>query len=416
LSDKIDTDQPEKRPLSFGGALAYCLANLGFGTFYSLNNAVLPLWLGQYTNNAILINLMAGVHSAEGAILQPLAGSISDHAHWKLGRRRPFLIVLVPICAFFLMAVPAVAHAVPLPLRLVALIACIVLSTTAFNLSFDPYQSMLGDITVPQQRGRVTGLWMFFGAAGQAVLLLLKMPSETKFVACAVLMLVTTAITCLATREPQHAASGAKPGLRQLWTEGLASLARLKQARIYLFTFLLYGAGSGAVLPNLTRFIEHTTGCNDESAEHLFLMLMAVNAGATLLFGLIADRMGLKRMLLLGYSLIIAASLSGLWVHTLFQDGIALSVAGLGIAAQNASSYPLLLRLIPEREIGLYTGLQTTALSIVEPLTLIIAGHISNEYGYRSIFPYCGLWVTGAIILLSQIRIEPASAQTSATT
>lgn len=405
------TESTAKAPLSFLGAIGYSLANIGFGTFYSLNNAVLPLWLSRYTSNAVLINLMAGVHSFEGALLQPIAGSISDHGQWKFGRRRPFLILFIPVSAAFLVATPAASH-LPIALRIAAIVLCTVLSTSAFNLALDPYQAMLGDITTPSQRGRITGLWMFFGAAGQVVLLVLPIQASLKFLACAFLMLATTTITCFVTKEPHLPADQlARKSVKALLTDGAVSLRTLKQARLFLVIFLCYGAGTAAVIPNLTLFIKRTTGCDDAHAQHLFMVLMLVTACATVPFGFLSDKVGAVRLLALGYVLVILASISGLWVHSLGQESIALSLAGLGIAAQNASSYPLLIRLIPNDEIGLFTGLQTAALSIVEPLTAIATGYLINHHGYRAIFPYCGFWVILAAIVLTQLKPESAPAE-----
>ena len=72
-----DTSPSPIRPLSPSGVFWYSLANLGYGAFFALNNFVIPLWLGRLTGNAVLLGLMGGVHSFEGAIIQPVVGSIS---------------------------------------------------------------------------------------------------------------------------------------------------------------------------------------------------------------------------------------------------------------------------------------------------------------------------------------------------
>jgi predicted MFS family arabinose efflux permease len=291
------------------------------------------------------------------------------------------------------------------------MVAFIVISTATFNLAQDPYQALLADLAAPQQRGKLTGLWMFFGAAGQVLLLVLPIDAAWKFGACAALMLVTTGITCALTREPKTVERRERPSAGLLVRDGIRALRSLKQARIYLIAFLLYGAGTVAVVPNLVLFIKYVTHCSDSAAQMLFMFLMLVTACATVGFGLAADRVGAMKLLLAGYVLVVAASIAGCMVRNMPQVAVALFIAGLGIACQNASSYPLLIRLVPDEDIGLFAGLQTTALSIVEPLSAIATGHMINHFGYRSIFAVCAVWIAVAIAVLCLIRPDRAPAE-----
>src|SRR5580700_5555111 len=68
-------------PLSPAAVFWYSVANIGCGAFFSFNNYVLPLFLERYTHNAVLLGLMGSSHSVEGAVIQPLVGSASDHVH-----------------------------------------------------------------------------------------------------------------------------------------------------------------------------------------------------------------------------------------------------------------------------------------------------------------------------------------------
>jgi maltose/moltooligosaccharide transporter len=388
--------------------LGYGIANLGNGAFYAFNNAALPLWLQGFTHNAILLGFMAGTHSFEGAIIQPIVGAASDHLRTRFGRRRPFMLICTPLSALLLVLTPLCAH-LPHPLRLAIIVLCIFLSTVAFNIAVDPYQALLADITTPAQRGRATGVWFFLGALGQVAVLLLRLSLTLKFAVIGLLMIVTTAFTCATTREPSlptHVA-GSVQGHRSL-LDGLRSLATLRQARTYLLMFFFYGAGVDAVLPNLTLFIQHITRCTNGQAQQMFTVLMASVAVGTVPMGLLSDRIGFKRLLLISFVLIGAAAALGLRVDTLSQVAIVLALAGLGVAAQNASAFPLLTRLVPPQEIGLFTGLQTTAVSISGPLALWLTGILVNHGGYRAIFGVCAVCIVVALLTLT--RLIPANA------
>ena len=427
----MNTPQPVRpagspiTPLSSAGVFWYSLANLGFGAFYAFNNYVLPLWLGAYTHNAILLGLLGGSHSFEGVFIQPVVGSISDRLRGPGGRRRPFMRVFITLAALFLLLAPA-ATLLPGTARLAGIVACVFLFTLTFNVAADPYQALLADITTTEQRGRVSGLWFFVGAAGQVLILLflaalqliphLHLSLEWGFPIVGLLLLFTTLLTCATTREPTVTTPPETRGGH--WddiTLALAGLRDLPQARIYMGMFFLYGAGIGAVTPFLTTFIKQVTGCKDWQSLALSALLLVMTALGSLLFGAVSSRVPPKSLLMLSLVLIAAAALNALWITTLLQVGVVLSVAGLGIGAQNASAYPLLTRLVPAREIGFYVGLQTAAASLAGPIAVVLTGRMINHSvgheGYRLIFAVCAVCLLLALAVLTRLREDRAAGE-----
>jgi maltose/moltooligosaccharide transporter len=401
-----------KPPLSLFRMIWYSLANLGYGTFFSFNNAILPLFLKAYTNNAIVLGLLSSSHSVEGAIIQPIVGTLSDRMRSRFGRRRPFLLLFIPLCALFMVITPPLAH-LPAGIRLAALVFCIFLFTVFFNIAFDPYQAMMPDITPPRQRGRVTAVWTVFGVFGQAGILFLPVASlDIKFYVVAGLMLVTTLLTCQLVNEPDSRAMevSSKNHLAEM-VEAAKGLRTLKQARRGLIVFFLSGAGVGAVLPYLTTFVQKITHCSDQAAQNMFLVLMLSTAFTVIPMGWLTDRLGTKTILVASLVLIGIASLNGLWVSTLGQITAVLFVAGLGNAAQSAASYPLMTQLVPSEEVGFYTGLQTMALSIAQPLTVLVTGELINQGSYRVIFAVCAGCMLAALAVLTMVDRNAAVAE-----
>ncbi|MDE2125108.1 MAG: MFS transporter [Armatimonadetes bacterium] len=410
-------------PLGLWRALVYSVANLGYGAFFSFNNAVLPLYLKQFTHNNVLLGLAGSTHSIEGTVLQPVVGAVSDGSRSALGRRRPFMVLFTPICALFLIVTPLCAHLAP-HLRLAAMVACIVAFTATFNFAYDPYVALMPDITPEVQRGRVEAVWALFGNAGQAGILLLPAllagaafarPAGL-FAVTAALMLGTAVFTicCIGERPNRFAQRRkvAQPGARiraaaNRTLFALRGLATLRQAAISILALCVAGAGISAVLPFLTLFVTRIGHTTDAVAEGMFLVLMAATAAAVLPAGWLTDRLGSRRMLLAGLTLIAAACLGGLVVHTVAQIRLVMVLAGIGNAAQAASAYPLLTELIPAEEMGLYTGLQTSALSIMQPAAVAITGWLIGRGGYRVVFAVCAVGVlagAGVLLLLREKR------------
>jgi MFS family permease len=408
-SEPIHASDGATKPMSTLAIFWFSLANIGYGMFYALNNAAIPLFLQAFTRDARLIGLMGSTHSFEGAILQPIVGSVSDRLRTRLGRRRPFMLIFVPLSVLFLILTP-LARGLPVSERLGAIVACIFLFTVFFNIAQDPYQAMIADLAPAEQRGRVTSAYMLVGILGQAAIMLLPLPLNAKFGCVAAVMLATTLITCAATREPALPVETEKRGgHRSELAEAFAGLRILAQTRKAVFVLFFSGLGIGAVMPFLTIFIKTITSCTDQQAQQAFLILLAATMAGVIPFGWLADRIGPKRLLMLGLGLIALASLGGLGVRTLPQVALVMALAGLGNAAQSVSAYPLLTELVPLEEVGFYTGLQTTANSIATPLTAILTGWLINRGGYRVIFAVCAVCIAAGMAVLSAVRLRDAA-------
>lgn len=417
LTNTATSEEPiggDLPPLSTARSFWYSLANLGYGMFFSFNNAALPLFLKQFTNNAIILGLLGSTHSVEGAIIQPIVGTLSDRHRSRWGRRRPFILLFMPISALFMAITPAAA-ALPPNVRIAALVAAIFAFTVAFNIAFDPYQALMPDITPVRQRGRVMAVWSLLGVLGQASILLIDIPITQKFYLVAAIMVVSTILACVFVPErPSNLDAGHDTKEKRDWRQLAHGIISLRQALKGLLVFGITGTGIGAVLPFLTLFVQKITKCSDAAAQQMFMVLMLSTAITVIPCGWIADRIGARAMLIVGLLLIGIASLCGLWVTSLTQIAIVLAIAGVGNAAQSAASYPLMTQLVPEEEIGWYTGLQTFMLSIAQPLTVIKTGQMINDGSYRAIFVVCSLCMVLSLALLVTISQQRANEEITA--
>src|SRR6478672_2729140 len=139
------------RPLSMATMLLYAAGSIGTGVFYGFNNFVLPPILKSFGAPDLLIGLLSSTRSIEGAVIQPTVGALSDRIWTPLGRRRPFLLIGIPLSAFFFVTGGFVD-------TLLALAIVIFLFSIFFNVAVDPYTALLADIAPLEQRGWLSGL------------------------------------------------------------------------------------------------------------------------------------------------------------------------------------------------------------------------------------------------------------------
>ena len=111
--------------------------------------------------------------------------------------------------------------------------------------------------------------------------------------------------------------------------------------------------------------------------------------------------------------MLFRSCLLAIGVHTLPHIQMVLIIAGIGNAAQSAAVYPLLVQLVPNEEVGFYTGFQSTMLSLAQPLTIFLVGVLINRYhnAYELVFAICAGCLALALILLLPINIPRAKSE-----
>ena len=68
---------------------------------WEMYDSQVPITLYQYLGSLALVGLIMGLDNLIGLILQPIMGNISDNTRSRYGRRIPYLIIGVPLAAFF---------------------------------------------------------------------------------------------------------------------------------------------------------------------------------------------------------------------------------------------------------------------------------------------------------------------------
>ncbi len=373
--------------------LVYSAGSVGAGAFYAFNNFVLPQLLKAAGAGDLLTGLLSSTRSIEGAIIQPTVGVLSDRTRTRLGRRRPFIALGIPLsAAFFLFA--ATQHDV------LGLTIGIFLFSIFFNAAADPYVALLADITTLDERGILSGVSSAIQLGSQVAFLLListvagkgEIPAWS-YLLVAGLMLVTFGITVAGVREPAIVdRSEERLGFRRY----VAELAHHRQALRYLAAIFMFNLGFSAVLPYLTLFITVDIGQTEQVALALAAATLLVTALAAVGFGKLADRIGTKPVLVTGWALLAAAAFGGIVIQRLPETIAVVLLAGVGNGAATAAGWPLRAALVPPEKTGVFAGLKAAAESIAIPASVVVAAEIFlPRFSYRGVF----VLLAGAILI-----------------
>jgi UMF1 family MFS transporter len=316
--------------------------------------------------------LMQTVAAIGIALASPLLGAVADAG----GRRRTLLALCTGV---LVLSTAGLWFARPEPAYAAWALACVGIATIAFELGTVFYNSLLPQVAAPAQLGRVSGFAWGLGYAGGLVclgvaLLLLVRPDPALFGldrgaaehVRATALLTAAWIALFAW--PVLVALPDPPGPRPAW--GVAMRQGLGEIRAVLRSL----PGNPTMLRFLVARLFYTDGLNTLFAfgaiyaagvfgmgfEKILVFGITLNLTAGLGaagFGLVADRIGARRtvlvslvaMILLGAGVLLAREEAWFW-------GFALSL-GLFIGPVQAASRALMASLAPPGEVAAYFGL-----------------------------------------------------------
>ena len=385
-------------PLTRSKTILYSAGSVGAGAFYAFNNFVLPQLLRAAGAGDLLTGLLASTRSIEGAIVQPTIGALSDRTRSRIGRRRPFIALGIPLsAAFFLFAATQ--------RNVAGLTIGIFLFSIFFNAAADPYVALLADITGQGERGSLQGISTGIQLASQvAFLALISVAAGSggipawSYVLVAALLVGTFAFTVAGIDEPAAVdRTAARVGLRGY----VAALTAHRQALRYLGAIFAFMVGFSAVLPYLTLFITVDIRQTEQVALALAAGTLLVTAIAAIAFGTLADRIGTKPVLIVGWALLALAALGGIVIGDLPEAIAVVLLAGIGNGAATAAGWPLLASLVPPEQTGVFAGLKAAAESIAIPASVVIAAEIFlPRFSYRGVFVLLAAAILVALFIL----------------
>jgi maltose/moltooligosaccharide transporter len=391
----------------------YASASVGTGAFYAFNNFVLPPILKSFGAPDLLIGLLSSTRSIEGALIQPTIGAWSDRLWTPAGRRRPFMLVGIPLSAAFFVAGAFVDS-------LAALAVVVFVFSIFFNIAVDPYTALLADVVPLEHRGWLSGLSTGVQLVSSVVFLVVVVFATANgagvpawiYLLTAVVLLVSFGITVWGIREPRVLTDGAEREPRLPFRAYVEAIVEQRQAVRYLATLFVYQFGLNAILPYLVLFVVEDIHQTDQVAFGLSAGLLVVTAVAAVVFGRVADHIGTRRVMAIGWTLLAASACAGVLVTSLVETTAVVLIAGVGNGAATAVSWPLLTALIPPEKAGVFAGLKAAAESIAIPLSVVVAAEVFlPRFGYRGIFAMLAITIVLALILFLRFVHVPASSR-----
>ncbi len=410
------------------------LAFLSICAFWQMYDSIIPLILqNTFGIGETLTGAIMAADNVLAIFLLPLFGALSDKADTRLGKRMPFIVTGTVLAVIFLLLLPIADRKVNVVLFIISLFALLV----SMGLYRSPAVALMPDLTPNKLRSKGNAIINLMGAVGGVyTLIMIKLlvgkgdrPDYMPlFVSVAALMAVSIGILAITisekkvkakvaeeikayedstglkvetedTVEEEEAAKEGGAVKHQMPAEVKRSMGFLL-ASIFLW-FTAYNAVTTA-FSRYTKVVWHLEGGGFADC------LMVATIAAILSYvpiGNLAGKIGRKKTILVGIVL-----MSGCYFAAIFANqyhaliNVAFAVIGIGWAAINVNSYPMIVEMSKGSDIGKFTGTYYTFSMAAQILTPILSGFLLEKVSYRTLFPYAFVFSVLAFITMMQVH------------
>jgi MFS family permease len=158
---------------------------------------------------------------------------------------------------------------------------------------------------------------------------------------------------------------------------------------LLLASIFLWFTAYNAVTTAYSRYVEQVWNLKAGGFADSLLVATIAAIFSYIPIGIIATRIGRKKTIIAGIIMMTASYLCGaLFTEYSSLINVVFAFTGIGWAAINVNSYPMVVEMCSGSDIGKYTGLYYTFSMSAQILTPIVSGALLEYISYRTLFPY----------------------------
>ncbi|MCP4356434.1 MAG: SLC45 family MFS transporter [Chloroflexi bacterium] len=340
--------------------------------------------------------------------VQPWVGAKSDHTWNRFGRRKPWILLGMPIAVVGFLMIPFAQSAL-------AVAAFILITNFGMALFRSPTVSWLGDLFMPADRSKANGIINLMGGIGGLLaffgggLLYTAYGRAAPFIGGAVLLAVASLVAVWRVREPKTISLDEKEDRGAGVVANLKTMLQNpdKSGLFVLVSILFWFMAFNALEAGLSSFAVFTLGISPGQASifagsvTISFILFALPAG------LLGTRYGRRQIIIIGLIGLFFLTIAGYFI---IQNGVTfviiLVLIGFFWAAVNVNSLPLVYDYGDERRIGAYTGLYYFSSQLAAVLGPTLGGITVDILGdqYRWLWLFSTLFMGLAWFTMTRVR------------
>ena len=316
------------------------------------------------------------------------------------------------------------------PAPIILFMGALILLLLSMSVFRSPAVALMPDVTVKPLRSKANAVINLMGALGGILTLALGlllgtgkpenalMHYGTFFLIVAAMMAVSLAIFLAFVREPRFVREmeeeserlGVSPDVESELDEAKREAEKhggtgaLLPLLLILSSVVFWYMGYNAVTSKYSVYAGTVLGLDYNLT---LLLAQGVTILAFLPIGFLSEKVGRKRTILAG---VILMAVAFSFCSILRQNSPAILVnvlfcaAGIGWAAINVNSFPMVVELCNADNVGKYTGYYYTASMAAQTLTPILSGFFMDKIGMTSLFPYAAICVFCALVTMIFVK------------
>lgn len=387
--------------------------------FWQMYDNIIPLILkNTFKMGETLTGMIMAADNVLAVFLLPIVGTLSDKVNTPIGKRTPFIVGGTAVAVISMMLLPIADGMV----SEVLFIAALGVTLLAMAMYRSPAVALMPDLTPKPLRSTANAIINLMGAIGGVYTLLLIMfliedvenPSYMKvFIGVAVIMILSVILLLITTNENKIAKQiveeyPEEKETKQVDTTGKKiSLPKpVKRSLVFiLVSILLWFMAYNAVTTAFSRYVEEVWGLEGGGFADCLMVATVAAIVSYIPIGIISSKIGRKKTILGGIVMMtlcyFGASLMDNY-HAVINIGFAL--IGIGWAAINVNSLPMVVEMSRDSDVGKFTGLYYTFSMSAQIATPIISGALLEHVSYRTLFPYACIFSALAFITMSMVK------------
>ncbi len=403
------------------------LAFLSISAFWQMYDNIIPLMLqGTFELGETITGFIMAADNVLALFLLPIFGSISDRVDTRMGKRMPFITGGTILAVIFLMVLPAADKTVNLVLFVISLFVLLI----SMGLYRSPAVALMPDLTPNKLRSKGNAIINLMGAVGGVyTLIMIKLlvgkgehPDYTPlFISVAALMLISVGILVITINEKKVKAKVDAEVKAYEESAGVivetedvvedkgekAPMPKeVKRSMIFLLaSIFLWFTAYNAVTTAFSRYTKVVWKMEGGGFADCLMVATVAAIISYIPIGNISSKIGRKKTILSGIVLMSICYFAAIFANAYHPViNIAFAVIGIGWAAINVNSYPMIVEMSKGCDIGKFTGTYYTFSMTAQIFTPILSGFLLENVSYRTLFPYALLFSAAAFLTMMQVH------------
>ena len=401
------------------------LAFLSISAFWQMYDNIIPLILqNTFKLGETVTGVLMAMDNVLALFLLPMFGTLSDKVNTPLGKRTPFILCGTVLAVIFMMLLPVADGGQNLVLFLIALFATLL----SLGLYRSPAVALMPDLTPNKLRSKANAVINLMGAVGGVYSLVMirflvgagERPSYLPlFASVAALMVLAVGVLMITIREnklrkelEEIEASDAEEtdpvaeAQAQEKPKATVLTKEVKRSMIFMLaSIFLWYAAYNAVTTAFSRYTRVVWGMEGGSFANCLMVATVAAIISYIPIGHISARFGRKKTIMGGVLLMTVCYLAAVFVNAYHPlVNVAFALIGVGWAAINVNSYPMIVAMSQGGDIGKFTGTYYTFSMAAQIITPVLSGFLLENVSYRTLFPYAVCFSLLAFVTMTQVH------------